>query len=113
MSKALRNVNVKRTAQSEQADSRQVKNNAGGFTFTVSKWDRLERFLILGTDGGTYYVKQADLTKQNVDFVRELLKENAAEVIRRAVDVSDNGRAKSNSPALFVLALAMNTDGVN
>lgn len=113
VSKALSGVNVKRTAQSEQADSRQVKNNAGGFTFTVSKWDRLERFLILGTDGGTYYVNQKDLTKQNVDFVKALLKEDSNEVIRRTVDVSDNGRAKSNSPALFVLALAMNTDGVN
>ncbi len=113
VSKALSGVNVKRTAQSEQADSRQVKNNAGGFTFTVSKWDRLERFLILGTDGGTYYVNQKDLTKQNVDFVKALLNEDSNEVIRRTVDVSYNGRAKSNSPALFVLALAMNTDGVN
>lgn len=113
MSKALKAVNTKRTAQTNQADPGQVKNNAGGFTFTVSKWDRLERFLILGTDGGTYYVSQKDLTKQNVDFVKELLKKDAKEVIRRTVDVSDNGRAKSNSPALFVLALAMNTDGID
>lgn len=112
-SKALGAINTKRTAQTERADSRQVENNAGGFTFTVSEWDRLQRFLILGTDGGTYYVKQADLTKQNVDFVKALLQKNAAEVIRLTVDVSDNGRAKSNSPALFVLALAMNTEGVD
>lgn len=113
VSKALGGINTKRTAQSQQADARQVKNNAGGFTFTVSKWDRLERFLILGTDGGTYYVNQKDLTNQNVDFVKNLLKEDSKEVIRRTIDVSDNGRAKSNSPALFVLALAMNTDGVD
>jgi 60 kDa SS-A/Ro ribonucleoprotein len=113
MSKALNAVNTKRTAQTERADSRQVKNNAGGFVFEVSKWDRLERFLILGTDGGTYYVSQKDLTNQNVDFVRNLLKEDAREVIRRTIDVSDNGRAKSNSAALFVLALAMNTEGVD
>lgn len=113
MSKALKAVNTKATPQKEQADPRQVKNNAGGFVFTVSKWDRLERFLILGTDGGTYYVSQKDLTKQNVDFVRELLKTDSAEVIRRTVDVSHEGRAKSNSAALFVLAMAMNTDGVD
>lgn len=113
MSKALKAVNTKVTPQKEQADSRQVKNNAGGFVFEVSKWDRLERFLILGTDGGTYYVSQKDLTKQNVDFVKALLKEDAGEVLRRTVDVSFAGRAKSNSAALFVLALAMNTDGVN
>jgi len=113
MSKALKNVNVHRSAQTEQANPSQVKNNAGGFSFKVSNWDRLERFLILGTDKGTYYVGEKDLTKQNVDLVRELLKQDAAEVIRRTVDVSVNARAKSNSPALFVLALAMNVDGVD
>jgi 60 kDa SS-A/Ro ribonucleoprotein len=113
MSNALRKVNTKKTAQTEQADSRQVKNNAGGFSFKVSEWDRLERFLILGVDGGTYYVKEKDLTKQNVEFVRELLKSDSTEVINRTINVSVNGRAKSNSAALFILALAMNTDGVN
>lgn len=113
MSKALKNVNTHKTVQTERADSRQVKNNAGGFVFKVSEWDRLERFLILGTDGGTYYVKQVDLTEQNVDFVRTLLKQDVAEVISRVVDVSINARAKSNSAALFVLALAMNTDGID
>ncbi len=113
MSKALRNINTKQTDQSAPADSRQVKNNAGGYSFVVSPFDRLERFLILGTDGGTYYVSQKDLTQQNVDFVRKLLVSNAEEVIKRTVAVSTEARAKSNSPALFVLALAMNTDGVD
>lgn len=113
MGNALKNVNNRRTPQSEKAKPDQVENNAGGFVFEVSKWDRLERFLILGTDGGTYYVSEKKLTDQNVSFVRELLKEDANEVLRRTIDVSQNGRAKSNSPALFVLALAMNTDGVN
>lgn len=113
MSDALKKVNTRNTAQTEKADARQVKNNAGGFSFTVSEWDRLDRFLILGTDKGTYYVKQPDLTNQNVDFVRELLRTDSAEVIRRTVDVSKNARAKSNSQALFIPALAMNTDGVD
>lgn len=113
MSKALKNVNVKVTSQTTKAKADQVQNSAGGFVFKVSKWDRLERFLILGTDGGTYYIKEADLTKQNVDFISELLKEDSEEVIRRTVDVSVNGRALKNSAALFVLALAMNTEGVD
>lgn len=108
MSKALRNVNVHKTDQREQAKAEQVKNNAGGFVFKVSDLDRLNRFLILGVDGGTYYVSQSDLTKQNVDFLRNLLQKNPELVIEATVDVSVNARAKSNSPAIFTLALAMN-----
>jgi 60 kDa SS-A/Ro ribonucleoprotein len=44
--------------QTEQADPRQVLNNAGGYTFTVDKFKALERFLILGAEGGTYYCSE-------------------------------------------------------
>jgi 60 kDa SS-A/Ro ribonucleoprotein len=83
----------------------EVENNAGGFVFKVSEKDRLERFLILGTDGGTYYVDQPDLTKQNVTFVKELIRSNERLVLDTLVDVSENGRAFRNGPALFTLAL--------
>lgn len=107
MSKALKAITVKSDKVTEKGSPKQVRNNGGGFSFKVDAWNRLDRFLIIGTDGGTYYVKQQDLTKQNVDFVKALLEENPQEVVRRTVDVSVNGRAKSNSQALFVLALAM------
>lgn len=107
MSKALKAITVKSNKVTEKGSPKQVRNNGGGYSFKVDAWSRLERFLIIGTDGGTYYVKQPDLTKQNVDFVKELLVQNPQEVIRRTVDVSAKGRAKSNSQALFVLALAM------
>src|SRR6185436_13275582 len=113
MSKALNSVNTKNTAPKQQAKSNQVVNNAGGFVFKVSDKDRFERFLILGVDGGTYYVKEPDLVNQNLDFVREYISTNSIEAIGQIVDVSANGRAKSNDPALFSLALAMNTDGVD
>lgn len=113
MSKALKNVNVRVTAQNTPARNDQVKNNAGGYVFGVSEDTRLDRFLMLGTDGGTYYVGEKDLTKQNVDFIRSMLAKTPNKVVARAVEISDQGRAKSNSPALFVLALAMNTDGVD
>lgn len=113
MSDALKKINVHSTAQTARANDRQVKNNAGGYVYEVSDKQRLERFLILGVDGGTYYVSQQKLTEQNVDFVRKMLQSNAREVIDTVVDVSVNARAKSNSQALFVLALAMNTDGVD
>jgi len=92
--------------QKEQADPRQVKNNAGGFTFEVNDRTRLERFLILGTDGGTYYVSEQDLTKQNVEWLIELIKrdENGL-VVDRAADISYDGRALRNDAAIFALEL--------
>lgn len=105
MVNALKNVNNKVTVQTRLARADQVKNNAGGFVFAVSDKDRLERFLILGTDGGTYYVNQNKLTDQNVEFVKNLIKTDEALVRNTLVDVSVNGRAYKNSPAIFTLAL--------
>lgn len=34
----------------------QVLNAAGGFYFLIDDWALLDRFLILGTEAGTYYV---------------------------------------------------------
>lgn len=105
MSNALKNVNTKVTVQTRKASETQVKNNAGGYVFTVSDKDRLDRFLILGTDGGTYYVGQDKLTDQNVKFVKSLIQKDEALVLSTLVDVSVNGRAYKNSPAIFTLAL--------
>ena len=35
-----------------------VENTAGGYVFEADKWERLMRFLLLGTEGGTYYIKE-------------------------------------------------------
>jgi hypothetical protein len=55
-------VNKRVTPQNEPARDDQVRNNAGGFVFAVDKWARLDRFLILGAEGGTYYVGERELT---------------------------------------------------
>lgn len=88
--------------------SKQVMNNTGGYTFEVSDKVRLERFLILGTDGGSYYVGEEDLTKQNVNFIIDMIKRDASSVLSVVEDVSVNGRAYRNSAAIFVLALVLN-----
>lgn len=94
------------TPQVEQADPRQVKNSAGGYTFTGSDKTRLDRFLILGTDGGTYYTSEKALTKQNIDFLVDLIKRDPSLYIDRVRDVSYSGRAPRNSAAIFALAVA-------
>lgn len=95
------------TAQTEQADPRQVKNNAGGYTFQLGPMGRLQRFLILGSEGGTYYVGERDLTKQNLDNLKGLTDSAPNAVVDLVVEISQDGRAFRNNAALFVLAYVM------
>jgi len=83
-----------------------VLNNAGGYTFKVSDWDRLDRFLVLGTEGNTYYQSGAALARENAQHVISLLRTDPEKVIERVVEISQAGRAPKNDYALFVLALA-------
>lgn len=96
-----------RTPQSEPIpESNQVANSAGGFAWQITPWQKLERFLILGAEGGTYYVGQADLIKQSHNATMACLKEDGVKVVKFVQDISWSGRAFKNDPAIFVLALA-------
>src|ERR1044072_6750085 len=100
------------TPQTKRTPGRtdEVKNNAGGFVFKVDDKSRLERFLVLGTDKGTYYVGEQKLTAQNISFLKEMVRKDERLVVDTAVDVSVNARALKNSPALFAMSLGM-TEG--
>lgn len=90
----------------------QVANQAGGYYYAVDDWTRLDRFLILGSDAGTYYVTPQQLTKENSQVVLKLLQTDGIKVVDRIVEISVNGRAPKNDPALFALALAAAADDV-
>jgi 60 kDa SS-A/Ro ribonucleoprotein len=85
--------------------STQVANSAGGYSWQADDWARLDRFLILGAEGGTYYIAERDLVKQNHDAVVRCIKENGVRAVNRIVEISDSGRAPKNDPAIFALAL--------
>lgn len=102
----LRGVSSRATPQSEAADSRQVRNNASGFTFKVSADARMYRFLTLGTDGGTYYVSERQHTKDNAGLVVTWAQQQGRTLVNRAVEISQAGRAPRNNPALFAVAVA-------
>lgn len=89
----------------EKVDNRQVKNNTGGYVYTTDDVQRLTRFLVLGTDQGSYYASRKDMTKENAQFVIEMIQRDESVVVETLVDVSVNARAPKNSTALFVLAL--------
>ena len=105
---------TRKTPQSKPIPgSSQVKNNAGGFAWEIDNWSRLDRFLILGSEGGTYYVKEQELTERNANSVIECIKEDGVRVVNRVVDVSEQGRAPKNDPALFVLAMCAGLGNVD
>ena len=86
--------------------TRQVPNSAGGYAWAVTPWQRLDRFLVLGTEGGTYYVGERQLTVESATAVAECIAEDGVRVVARAAEISESGRAPKNDPALFVLAMA-------
>ena len=50
---------TKTTPQSEPIPgTNQVPNSAGGYAWQLDDWARLDRFLVLGCEGGTYYVAE-------------------------------------------------------
>src|SRR5215216_5608866 len=98
--------NKQRTPQSRPIPGTgQVANSAGGFAWAVDDWVRLDRFLILGAEGGTYYIGEQPLTLENAEAVSRCIDLDGVRVVARVVEISYSGRAPKNDPALFVLAL--------
>ncbi len=88
-----------------------MANNAGGFAFKADSFARLERFLILGSEGGTFYVGQQKLTGENLDNVRACIATDGIRAVRIITEISQAGRAPKNDPALYALALAASYGG--
>jgi 60 kDa SS-A/Ro ribonucleoprotein len=86
--------------------STQIPNSAGGHAWPVDHWTRLDRFLVLGAEGGTYYIGERELTAEHAKAVVDCLAEDGVRVVQRTVEISESGRAPKNDPALFVLAMA-------
>src|SRR5207249_129449 len=76
------------------------------FAWAVDCWTRLRRFLILGSEGGSYYASEWTLTRENARAVEECVREDGARAVAEIARVSVEGRAPKNDPALFALAVA-------
>src|SRR4051794_6268111 len=83
----------------------QVPNSAGGFAWAVDDWTRLDRFLVLGSEGGTYYITEQALTVENAKAVIRCIEADGPRTVARIVEISEVGRAPKNDPAVFALAL--------
>jgi 60 kDa SS-A/Ro ribonucleoprotein len=104
---ALAGLNATETSQSLPIPGRDmVANNAGGFVFKLDEWKQLDRFLILGSEGGTFYVSEKKLTAENANKVLLLLQKDGLKVVAKTVEMLTSGRAPKPDTAIFVLALA-------
>lgn len=83
----------------------QVENSAGGYVFAVDRWKQLDRFLILGNAGGSYYASEQKMTVENATCVLECAESDIARTVNRIVEVSVRGLAPKNDPAIFALAM--------
>ncbi len=84
----------------------QVRNSAGGYVFPVDDWTRLDRFLVLGSEGGSYYASERELTKTNANSVLRCIQTDGQRAVMRIREISAGGRAPKNDPAIFALAMA-------
>lgn len=98
----------KKTQQSESIQGKDmIKNNAGGYVFEASLEQQFRRFLILGTESGSYYVREKELTIENAKAVERFINEKGIKAVDLIVEVSTEGQAYKNDPALFALAIAV------
>jgi 60 kDa SS-A/Ro ribonucleoprotein len=99
---------VKATPQSKPVPGREKemhKNNAGGYSFSISPFKMLERFLILGCEGGSYYSTEKQMFAKNTKALHECIRLDPKATVDMIVDISTNGRAPSNEPAIYALAI--------
>jgi 60 kDa SS-A/Ro ribonucleoprotein len=84
----------------------QVPNSAGGFAWAVDEWTRLRRFLVLGSEGGSFYAGEWQLTRENATAVERCIAADGPRAVKEIVAVSREGRAPKNDAAIFALAIA-------
>jgi 60 kDa SS-A/Ro ribonucleoprotein len=99
---------TRQTPQSDPIPGREpdmAQNSAGGYAFPVDDWTRLDRFLILGSEGNTYYASERALTIENARAVMRCIQSDGLRTVKCIVEISEAGRAARNDPALFALAM--------
>jgi len=110
MVRYVRHLEQPSTPQSQRAKPGQHKNAAGGYTFIIDDWAALDRWLVLGAEGGTYYATERKLTRDNAQTIARCLDRDGPRTVARIAEISAAGRAPKNDPAIFALAMAAGHD---
>lgn len=98
-------------SQTEKLTDSQVKNSAGGYTWQVDDLMKFRRFLVLGSEGGTYYISERKLTKDHIKTILKLINEKKGpELVKIIKQYSLEGRVHKQDPLLFALAACARSD---
>src|SRR3990172_6232186 len=101
--KTYKGVSTVETLQTQAIlGSSQVPNSDGGYSWEVDDWKRLERFCVLGSEGGSYYAAEQKLTLENAEAVIRCIRADGIRTVKKIVEISEGGRAYKNDPATFV-----------
>ncbi|CAI2354435.1 unnamed protein product [Caenorhabditis sp. 36 PRJEB53466] len=92
--------------QMEQVKEGQVENNAGGFVFPVSDETQVRRFLIIGSDKGSYHQTAEKITMDNAQAIIRIIEKGDGHMVLRELSLinSANRNPKMNA-MIFTLAL--------
>lgn len=93
------------TTHQNEALAGQVPNNDGAYVYKLDSFAQLRRFLILGSEGGTYYAKEREITRENAGVVLTCLKADPKRTFDLITEVSEKALAPKNTPAVFAVAL--------
>lgn len=86
-------------------ESEMTQNNGGGVGFKITPWQQLTRFLVLGSEGGTYYVTEQKLTKDNTKIIEQCLELDYKKTIDIIESISVSARAPKAEQIIFALAV--------
>jgi hypothetical protein len=81
-------------------------NRCGVAVFALDRWSVLDRFLVLGVTGQTYYATERELRQEHLFNLLACFDEDGQRAVARIVEISRAGRAPRNLPAVAALALA-------
>jgi 60 kDa SS-A/Ro ribonucleoprotein len=104
MKHLIRAIHPNNIPQTEALSAHQVRNNAGGYVYAISDEMRFKRFLVLGTEGGTYYATEQKQTKLESDFVRQYAAQNGERAVEILLEMARENLAPKNDPSLLALA---------
>lgn len=81
----------------------EILNSCDKEVFKISDLEQVKRFLVLGSDDGTYYISERDLTWMNISSIENiLLSDKRIELLELIKSYA--GKCKKQEPLIYLLA---------